>query len=90
VDKSRAAVDNPPNLVEILSGAGVELRAASDAERHTATAHESTPAVGSTGGAPLTPPPVESLRRGERMDPTSSLSERLLWHGYGLDEELEP
>jgi hypothetical protein len=88
VDKSPLTVDNPANLVEILNGAGVELRATSGAERRPAFRDESTPAVGSTGGAPLTPPPVESLRRAE-LFPTSSLSERLLWRGYGLDEELE-
>jgi hypothetical protein len=68
--------------VERMSGTPGRIGTQPDAKR------DSTPAVGSTGGAPLTPPPVESLRRAERMDPTSSLSERLLWHGYGLDEEL--
>jgi hypothetical protein len=85
VDNRPGVVDNPPNLVDILNQADVPFAAAADSGDQLRTKHDSTPAVGSTGGAPIPPPPVESLRRVRRTDPTSSLSERVLWHAYGLD-----
>lgn len=84
VDNAPNPVDNSPDLVENSREIVDTPRDAGHA-RYARDAGESRATVDSASGPPPPPPLAESLR--SPSDPTSSLSEALLWQAYGLTEE---
>jgi hypothetical protein len=77
-------VDNSPNLVDNFPAVNIRSAAAGNTVRQPETNRDSTPYVGSgQGRSPTTAAEAPNLLRGP-LDPTSSLSERLLFRGYGL------
>ena len=79
-------MDNVPNLGDNFADVNGRSITISPPQPPAALSSDSTRSVGSTGAAPQAERPVESPPIELRRDPASSLSERLLWRGYGLDE----
>jgi hypothetical protein len=85
VDNRRAVVDNPANLVDILNQADVAITATADSGGQIRKTDRLTLSRRLEGAAPSPAGGASRDPRSRRSDPTSSLSERVLWHAYGLD-----